>query len=267
MAGLRGRPDYGLDGPTVVRNLFVVAAVGLTLWATAKAGLWPGFVAGVPLHVISLCVGLGCLTTGCGMVFYSLYGKLLARERLLRAVPWRGDERVLDVGCGRGLLLIGAARRLTTGRAVGVDIWQAEDLSGNRPEAVLENARKEGVADRVEVRTADMRQLPFPDGSFDVVVSSTAIHNLYHPPDRDRAVREIARVLAPGGRVVIADIRFLGQYARVLESSGCVDVRRRRTLFGVLRTLVVIIMTMGRVRPGLLTARKGEGLPPTVGAS
>jgi len=40
---------------------------------------------------------------------------------------------VLDVGCGRGLLLIGAARRLTTGKAVGVDIWQAEDRVGNLP--------------------------------------------------------------------------------------------------------------------------------------
>jgi cyclopropane fatty-acyl-phospholipid synthase-like methyltransferase len=45
----------------------------------------------------------------------------------------RGDETVLDVGYGRGLHLIGAAKRLTTGKAPGVDIWQAEDLSGNLP--------------------------------------------------------------------------------------------------------------------------------------
>jgi hypothetical protein len=59
----------------------------------------------------------------------------------------------------------------TTGEATGVDIWQAEDLSGNRPEATLENARREGVEDRVRIHTADMRKLPFPDGTFDVVVS------------------------------------------------------------------------------------------------
>jgi cyclopropane fatty-acyl-phospholipid synthase-like methyltransferase len=72
---------------------------------------------------------------------------------------------VLDVGCGRGLLLIGAAKRLTTGKAVGVDIWQTEDLSGNRPEATLENARLERVAERVGVKDGDARRLPFADGT------------------------------------------------------------------------------------------------------
>src|SRR5262249_35100229 len=143
------------------------------------------------------------------------------RERLLDNIRWTGAERVLDVGCGRGLMLIGAAKRLTTGNAVGVDIWQAQDLSCNKPEATLENARVEGVSDRVEVRTADMRQLPFPEDSFDVVVSCAAIHNLYEASDRAEAIGEIARVLKPGGRAVIDDIRhggvpprFRGQWLR-----------------------------------------------------
>jgi ribonucleotide reductase alpha subunit len=87
---------------------------------------------------------------------------------VLDSLKLRGDETVLDVGCGRGLLLIGAAKRLTTGKAVGVDIWNAEDLSGNRPEATLENARLERVAERVEVKDGDARRLPFADGTFDV---------------------------------------------------------------------------------------------------
>ena len=136
------------------------------------------------------------------MLWSSKIGKVREREKLLDRIPWTGAERVLDVGCGRGLLLVGAARRLTTGRAVGIDIWQAEDLSGNRPEATLENARLEGVADRVEVQTADMRKIPFPDGSFDVVVSSQAIHNIYDSAGRAQAIGEIARVLAPGGRAL-----------------------------------------------------------------
>ena len=101
------------------------------------------------------------------MAWDSKFGKVRERERLLDLLTWKGGERVLDVGCGRGLLLIGAAKRLTTGTAAGIDLWQQEDLSDNRPEATLENARLEGVANRVEVHTADMRELPFPDGSFD----------------------------------------------------------------------------------------------------
>jgi arsenite methyltransferase len=128
------------------------------------------------------------------MLWDSKIGKLRSREHLLRRITWTGEERVLDVGCGRGLMLIGVAKRLTTGMATGIDIWQTEDLSGNRPEATLENARREGVLDRIEVRTGDMRQIPFADNTFDVVVSRAAIHNLYETGDRAQAISEIARV-------------------------------------------------------------------------
>ncbi len=88
------------------------------------------------------------------MIWDSKVGKLWSRDRLLDALKLRGDELVLDVGCGRGLLLIGAAKRLTTGKALGVDIWNVEDLSGNRPEATLENARLEGWPSAWRSRTA-----------------------------------------------------------------------------------------------------------------
>src|SRR5262249_56592558 len=100
------------------------------------------------------------------------------RERLMALIPWRGDEAVLDVGCGRGLLLIGAAQRLTTGTAVGVDLWSKDDLLDNRPEATRENAALEGVADPVEVKDRDARDLPFADNTFDVIVSPAAPHNI-----------------------------------------------------------------------------------------
>jgi ubiquinone/menaquinone biosynthesis C-methylase UbiE len=90
----------------------------------------------------------------------------------------KGNETVLDAGCGRGLLLIEAAKHLPRGRAIGVDLWQTMDQSGNRPEVTLENARAEGVAERVEVKTGDMRELPLPDQSVDAVVASLSIHNI-----------------------------------------------------------------------------------------
>src|SRR5206468_2531871 len=107
-----------------------------------------------------------------------------------------GRERVLDIGCGRGLLLVGAARRLGDGgRAVGVDIWQAQDLSGNGPAATLSNAVAEKVMERVAVCTADMRGLPFNDDTFDVIVSSLAVHNVPDDAGRLAALREMVRVL------------------------------------------------------------------------
>ncbi len=254
-------PDYGLDAPGVVRNLFIAAGAGLLSFLTLKTHLWSGVLAlgalRFSLGPMSLALFLGCGLMGAWMAWDSKYGKVRERERLLDLLTWTGGERVLDVGCGRGLMLIGAAKRLTGGgTAAGIDLWQQEDLSGNRPEATLENARLEGVADRIEVHTADMRKIPFPDGAFDAVLSMMAIHNIYSAPGRADAIAEICRVLKPGGTVLIVDIRHIRQYAAALRAGGCTSVRRVSSDVG---TIVFMIITLGMVRPGNLIARKDAG--------
>jgi ubiquinone/menaquinone biosynthesis C-methylase UbiE len=247
------RPDYGLDAPGVVRNLFLAGAAGLALWASVAVGLWSGRVGPFLVAPMGLAAGLSLTLTGVWMVWHSKVGKFRSRERLLDRLAWRGDETALDVGCGRGLLLTAAARRVPRGKAVGIDIWQAEDLTGNRPEATLENARLEGVADRVEVRTADMREMPFPDGTFDVVLSNVAIHNLYQPTERERAIAEIARVLKPGGQALINDIRHGDEYAAAFAKHGCSDTHRLSSRW---LTLATALFTFGSLRPATLLARK-----------
>lgn len=251
------RADYGIDAPPVIRNLVLAGVAALGLAGVIRAHLWNGQfrvgpvqvdLAGAPGVIAVACLGLAGY-----MVWSSRWGKLAARDRLLDSVGMRGDERVLDVGCGRGLLLLGAARRLTTGTAIGVDLWSSEDLSGNSAEATLENARREGVAARVRVETADMRQLPFPDGSFDLVVSRAAIHNVYEATGRAKALKEIARVLAPGGRVVIDDIRHLPEYAQALRAAGLEAVTLQRN---ALSSGLLTVLTFGSIRHGVVRARK-----------
>jgi SAM-dependent methyltransferase len=256
------KPDYGLDAPGVVRNLFLCGSAGLILFTTTALGLWSGIftvgpAAGVtlrfPLGQIGLWAGGTCLAMGVWMVWASKIGKIRSRERLLDRIAWTGAERVVDVGCGRGLMLVGAARRLTTGQATGVDIWQAEDLSGNRPESTVDNARLEAVADRVEVKTADMRELPFPDATVDVVVSSSAIHNLSAQVDRARAIREIVRVLKPGGQALVDDIRHGREYVAAFASCGCARVDSVGSLAAA---LLLALVTFGSLRPATLVVRK-----------
>jgi SAM-dependent methyltransferase len=221
------RADYGIDAPQVVRNLALAGTACLALALLAYLSLGsaePGLA--VSLLHMGLWPGITLLATAGLMLYGSKVGKLRMRDRLLAGIPWRGDERVLDVGCGRGLLLIGAAKRLTTGRAVGIDLWQHTDLSGNRPEATRAIAQAEGVADRVEVQDGDARALLFADASFDVIVSSSALHNIYDSAERDKALREIIRVLKPGGRVALFDIRHTADYARVFREAGWADVTR-----------------------------------------
>ncbi len=252
------RADYGVDAPTAVRNLLIVCALGILSLITRVAGLWdresPFALLGRPL----ISAGLGCGVMAVWMIWSSKFGKVREREAYLDLLEWRGDERVLDVGCGRGLFLIGAARRLSTGRAVGIDIWQAEDLSGNQPAAPLHNARIEGVAERVEVQTADARKLPFEDASFDVVLSSAALHNIYDAGERETAVREIARVLKIGGRVLIVDVRHLGQYARTLRDAGFDGEREAARSVQKILSWLPRILSLGAVQIGYVTGSKAR---------
>jgi arsenite methyltransferase len=249
----RKKPDYGLDAPGVVRNLALVGLAGLLVFLSVAVGLWSGIVAGIQLAGIGFGFAITFSLTAGFMVYSSKVGKIHGREELLNKLPWTGSEQVLDVGCGRGLLLIGVAKRRTTGKVTGVDIWQTEDLSGNRPEATLENARLEGVEDRVEVRTADMRELPFADGTFDAIVSSWAVHNLYEPREREQALREMVRVLKPGGQLLLRDIRHGPEYDAVLRSTGLADVRRADN---AAVSMLVTLWTFGGVRPTILIGQK-----------
>ena len=92
----------------------------------------------------------------------------------------------------------------------------------------IRNASLEGVGDRVQIDTGDMRALPYPDATFDVVVSSLAIHNIRSNAERKRAIVEGFRVLKPGGRMVIADIRATAVYEEALRTLGASGVTRRR---------------------------------------
>jgi arsenite methyltransferase len=251
------RPDYGIDAPSVIRNLFIAAVVGVSAWTVTMlisvSGRFDTPRLALVITGMGFTTGIGCGLMAAWMLYYSKIGKLRNREWLLNRIRWSGRERVLDVGCGRGLLLNGAARRLNSGWATGIDVWNAEDLTGNRPEAVLDNARRERVDERVSVQTADMRKLPFANAVFDVVVSSAVIHNLYNPADRAEAIREIARVLAPGGHALIQDIRHHRQYARIFSENGCGNIRKES--FAIPRLLLMVI-TFGSLRPATLVVRK-----------
>jgi arsenite methyltransferase len=217
--------DYGLDAPALVRK-FAIAGAALLVVGLLCALLGVAALAG-PLWL----AGAMFLATSAAMLHSSRRGKLIERDRLLDGLGLQGHEEVLDVGCGRGLLLIGAAKRVPSGRAVGIDLWSQADQSDNRRSATLANAEAEGVGDRVEVIDGDMRALPFPDASFDAVVSSLAIHNVAEAEGRERACFEIARVLRPGGRVAILDLAATGAYVLALEDFGLDDVKRSKRSF------------------------------------
>jgi ubiquinone/menaquinone biosynthesis C-methylase UbiE len=122
---------------------------------------------------------------------------------------------VLDAGTGPGVLLVELAKRRPDLRLTGVD------LSADMVTAARRNVVPFG--DRVAVEEADVTRLPFPDASFDVIVSSISVH---HWDDVAAGAAELARVLRPGGRVHIYDFPF----APLAELEGSV-LSGQRTRF------------------------------------
>jgi SAM-dependent methyltransferase len=215
------RASYGIDAPAVLLGLAVVSAASAV---AACVAFWfgvasLGVVFGCAAVYIGSCVASYAYTTRRGK--FAVWRTLIDEQRL------RGDERVLDLGCGRGVVLIEAAKRLSRGRAIGIDLWRSQDQSGNAASVTLTNARAAGVEERIDVATADLRELPFADSSFDLVLSSLAIHNIVESDGRRRAVREALRVLKPGGTLLLADFQYTSEYAATLRGAGAVDARTR----------------------------------------
>jgi len=231
----RARGNYGVDSPAIV-GILTVLGVSLSVLANVVHSPWRWIAGGLSAYFV-----LGAV----GMLYYSKVGKLSLRERLLDKISWNGNERVLDVGCGRGLLTVGAAHRVQGGTVIGVDVWNRAAVSGNRADSVLENAKNEGVSDRVTVNEGDARDLPFPDEAFDVVVSNFVVHELKSRPERQRMMQELVRVLKPGGKVALVDFIFTDECVEGLRAGG---VQARRVRDGLLSFWISAILNFGAVK-------------------
>lgn len=203
-------------------------AVALALGAFASAGLyahdiawWYGPVAVAAVHagmagmaavVVARMrhVGPHEGTTGGGLLRHPrLYDAVVTvvtwgRERRLRAafLDFAGagpGDAVLDIGCGTGTLLLAAAERVgPTGSLAGVE--PAPEM------AARARTKTAGRVPPVSVVEAGAERLPFPDGAFDAVLCTLVLHHLA-PGQAPAALREMRRVLRPGGRLLLADLQ------------------------------------------------------------
>jgi SAM-dependent methyltransferase len=233
--------SYGIDAPNVVRNL---CAIGTAAVAAAIAAL--NLLDGVWFLALSVwvgAIGLLCWAEAVWMLWSSKRGKRTVVWKMIEELRLRPDDVVLDVGCGRGFVLLAAAKRLPEGKAVGIDIWNASDQSGNSRDATMRNAAAEGVSDRVEIVNADARRMPFGDRTFRAVVSSLALHNIAARSERQKAIEEIVRVAGPKSRIALLDFRNVREYAQMLSEAGLADVRVSRPHYAMFPPVRIVTGT------------------------
>ena len=140
---------------------------------------------------------------------YALIGTTLqiVGEELCEALDLRAGQKVLDVAAGNGNVSLAAARR-----------W-CEVLATDYVPALLERARERAAAERLDIafREADAEALPFPDCSFDTVVSTFGV---MFTPDQERAAAEMVRVCKRGGRIGLANWTPEGFIGQVFKAIG-----------------------------------------------
>jgi SAM-dependent methyltransferase len=207
--------------PRVPAGLYLLAFIGLALGA---ASLTSSMADSALLKFSTLMLGLlliipVILAYRFAQRKWKYASKI--RQEIFDSLSLRGDEKLLDIGCGSGMLLNEAAKRLTSGQALGIDIWEPHTGGGNYA-LLMKNAKAEGVADKIQFKQADVRQLPFEDAAFDVIVSSGALHHIGRDmSDHEKALNEMTRVLKPGGRIVLWDTtHMIKGYASRMKASG-----------------------------------------------
>lgn len=223
--------DYTLKLPPYFRPIILVGIVALV----AAGILRYTAPASSSLALAALVLALLLLVPAFILWFVvsQLQGRRFRiRERFINAVPWRGDEHVLDVGTGSGIMLFGLAKYLTTGKAIGIDLY-LPNAGGGTEEIFWKNAHTEGLASRVELQNVDARKMPFEDESFDVIVSTFALHHIGHgAADREQALREMLRTLKTGGTIALCDIaRMIDPAADFLKRSGITSIERKGRVF------------------------------------
>lgn len=205
------KAQYGFDAPLVP---VLITTAGVITTALGLLGM----------NVALTLTGVFFLASAVSFIYATKKGKFRIWKNILSKLELKGNEQILDMGCGRGAVLIEIAHRVPQGKAVGIDLWRSQDQSGNSEATTRENARLEDVESHIELHTGDMSWMPFEANIFDVVISSLAIHNITDKQTRVRAIDEAVRVLKPHGTLAITDIKFVKEYAQRLKDMGMVEV-------------------------------------------
>ena len=198
-------------------------------------------ILGYLIWVLVLCWGLGAIFLIWGVFFRLSVGFVTDPKKIehfqnnfadqLRTV-WDGQGKVLDIGTGLGRAAIEIAKQFPEAQVIGVDTWTKKwRLWGMTKKGAEKNAMIEKVSDQCIFQYSDALNLPFEDGEFQLVVSSFVFHEI-HVSDRTALLREVVRVLTPGGTFLICDL-FGGSFLKKYKVRNITELLQNVEWLGV----------------------------------
>ncbi|MEX2751274.1 MAG: class I SAM-dependent methyltransferase [Candidatus Freyarchaeota archaeon] len=200
------KPNYGYVAFKPFLEVTIVGVMGLIL---ALAGFlidwplsWVLLLIGIPVAFVGLYIGASYVP----MHYLLLRPRYTSNmwKQVAEKEGVKGDEHLLDVGCGTGSTAISWAKILDKGKVVGIDIYGG--MSGNSPDQAYRNAEIEGVINRIEFKYGNILEIPYPDNTFDIVTAGSVLHELHDEEDKIKALKEVRRVLKPGGKFITVEL-------------------------------------------------------------
>jgi ubiquinone/menaquinone biosynthesis C-methylase UbiE len=200
------KADYGKFIPNIMLFAFAVVSIlllALSVYLTAIAAAAVFIVASIVVTAVFIVFFV--FFAYVQYVFSPRGGNAQAQywELVLGSLDWDGEGQALDIGCGNAPLAIGVAKRFPSAHVTGIDIWPR--FWGLSQRACEQNAKIEGVADRVTIQKASAAALPFDDEHFDAAVSSFVFHEVRDVTNKRDVIKEGLRVVKKGGAFAFLD--------------------------------------------------------------
>ncbi len=199
---VKATPDYG--NWVSRRIIYFPAVLGLVLLAAALL-FWMLIIPSL------LCFGVAAYFVYARYLFSPKGGNVQNQiwDMAISNLDWNGEGKALDVGCGNGALTIKLAQKFPAAQVTGIDYWgERWEYSKTKCE---DNAKAEGINDRIVFQKASASKLPFDDQYFDAAVSNLCFHEVADAKDKREVIREALRVVKKGGRFAFQDLFLLKQ--------------------------------------------------------
>ncbi|MFX0077884.1 MAG: class I SAM-dependent methyltransferase [Candidatus Hermodarchaeota archaeon] len=200
------KPQYGHGAirPFAIMGMLGILGLIITIlgFGFSQPMNWILWIIGIPLALIGIWLGI---------TYYEINRKvirpndisIMGRTVTSFSDSLHGDERILVVGCRTGRVAIELAKLLTTGQVTGIDIF--EQVDKDAPNQPSENARIEGVENKVNFQYGDPTNIPFEDTTFDILTMDNMLHEIEEEELKIQALSEAYRVLKPEGRLVMLE--------------------------------------------------------------